>query len=135
MFACLILFQKPSTLDQISQKSEGGIISCQWVNYVTFIYVSEFRQLWLFKTLNLRYNFLAIAIYHSAFFFSFFFWCVCLFVSCENKIKIFTCKFFLFIVYCRFKREMKDPDMIDLTEPLYLVYASGPIRTSHNNIS
>lgn len=31
------------------------------------------------------------------------------------------------IISCQFKREMKDPDMIDLTEPLYLVYASGPI--------
>ena len=29
LFACLILFQKPSALVQISQKSEGGIISCQ----------------------------------------------------------------------------------------------------------
>ncbi|CAH3172489.1 unnamed protein product [Porites evermanni] len=31
------------------------------------------------------------------------------------------------IISCQFKRNMKDPDMIDLTEPLYLVYASGPI--------
>ena len=28
---------------------------------------------------------------------------------------------------------MQDPDVIDLTEPLYLVYASGPTSTSHNN--
>ena len=100
MFACLILFQKPSTLVPISQKSEGGIISCQWVNYVTFIYVSEFRQLWLFKTLNLRYNFLAIAIYHSAFFFFFFFSVsVCLFLV-KTRLKSLLVNFFslLFIV-------------------------------------
>ena len=29
LFACLILFQKPSSLVQISQESENGIISCQ----------------------------------------------------------------------------------------------------------
>ena len=29
LFACLILFQKPSSLDQTLQKSESGIISCQ----------------------------------------------------------------------------------------------------------
>ena len=134
MFACLILFQKPSTLVQTSQKSEGGIISCQWVNYVTFIYVSEFRQLWLFKTLNVRYNFLAIAIYHSAFFF----FGVCLFVCLllvKKSLKSLFVNFFLSIFYCRFKRKMQDPDMIDLTNPLYLVYVSGPTSTSHNNIS
>ena len=67
----------------------------------------------------------------------FFFWSVsvCLFASCGKKFKIFICNFFLSIFYCRFKRKMQDPDMIDLTNPLYLVYVSGPTSTSHNNIS
>ena len=62
---------------------------------------------------------------------------VCVFVCFLRKqvLKSLFVNIFLFIVYCRFKRNMKDPDMIDLTEPLYLVYASGPISTSHNNIS
>ena len=59
---------------------------------------------------------------------------VCLFLV-KTSLKSLFVNFFLFIVYCRFKRKMQDPDMIDLTEPLYLVYASGPISTSHNNIS
>ena len=82
--------------------------------------------------LNLRYNFLAIAIYHSAFFFLRVF--VCLFLT-KTSLKSLFVIFFLFIVYCRFKRNMQDPDMIDLTDPLYLVYVSGPTSTSHNNIS
>ena len=59
---------------------------------------------------------------------------VCLFLV-KTSLKSLFVNFFLFIVYCRFKRNMKDPVMIDLTEPLYLVYASGPTSTSHNNIS
>ena len=65
--------------------------------------------------------------YHSAFVL-----CVCLFLVITS-LKYLSINFSLFIVYCRFKRKMQDPDMIDLTEPLYLVYASGPTRTSHNN--
>ena len=57
---------------------------------------------------------------------------VCLFLV-KISLKSLSINFSLFIVYCRFKRKMQDPDMIDLTEPLYLVYASGPTSTSHNN--
>ena len=65
--------------------------------------------------------------YHCAFVL-----CVCLFLV-NISLKYLPINFSLFIVYCRFKRKMQDPVMIDLTEPLYLVYASGPTSTSHNN--
>ena len=57
---------------------------------------------------------------------------VCLFLV-KTSLKSLFVIFFTFIVYYRFKRKMKDPDMIDLTQPLYLVYVSGPTSTSHNN--
>ena len=68
----------------------------------------------------------------------FFFFGVCLFVCLllvKKSLKSLFVIFFLSIFYCRFKRKMQDPDMIDLTNPLYLVYVSGPTSTSHKNIS